>query len=130
MPVKRLCELGMTVVGLYESQQAARVALDSHMSDAAPVSGALVPNGDKWAVLTKAASKYRYRIVQMGDSSDRYGACEVCGQHVPDVYYQVEERHYQHDAQDKSGWTHHQCASLFGHLDCLAAKQRGNSGNQ
>lgn len=70
----------------------------------------------------------RYRLTRLKSSSNRYGPCEVCKEHVPDVYYQVEERYFSHTAARppfREGWTHADCSSIFGHEVCLRARRRG-----
>jgi hypothetical protein len=73
---------------------------------------------------------YRYRMKATGQSSARLGACEICGQHASDVYHLIGERLYErtyrpHRAPDRFGWTRHECAAIFGHFDCLAARRKG-----
>lgn len=67
-----------------------------------------------------SASKeiYRYRVIPTGDSSAKYGNCEVCHKPVSDVVHQVEERQFE------LGWTQYQCSNLFGHESCLRSRQR------
>ena len=71
---------------------------------------------------------YRYRLRNTHESSDRFGACEVCNKHVSEVWLQTEERQYIHgkgsDLEGEIGWTHHNCFRYFGHLICLESKQR------
>ena len=62
---------------------------------------------------------YRYRLTSTGDSSEKYGACEVCGKHASEVFQQAEERAFE------GGWTQYQCRRLFGHEGCLIAQRRG-----
>lgn len=75
------------------------------------------------------AGQYRYRSRRTGHSSTRFGHCEICKAHVPDVYYQVEERYVAF--RDKRGiltaqfWTSHNCNSYFGHEQCLVNVRRG-----
>lgn len=72
--------------------------------------------------------QYRYRIKRLRSSSEKYGPCEVCKQHVSDVHHQVEQRFYRHASGDEPracGWTHHECNSLFGHEQCLIGRRRG-----
>lgn len=58
---------------------------------------------------------YLYRISSTGYSSKRYGACEVCGEHVTEVHLQTESvRKPEHlDRIYGTG------KSWFGHPDCL-----------
>jgi hypothetical protein len=50
----------------------------------------------------------------------------VCEKDARNVVHQVEERYYTfvHDGVVHSGWSRHECHSLFGHVECLSAKQR------
>lgn len=69
----------------------------------------------------KTATKktvYRYRMESTGDSSAKYGPCEVCGKHCTEIFHQVEERRYGNE------WTQAGCNNDFGHADCLKAKRR------
>ena len=69
---------------------------------------------------------YRYSLKSTGGSSSKYGTCEVCKQHVAEVFAQYEERHYkfEHDGETFEGWTYNKCHSYFGHKDCLLSKRR------
>lgn len=68
---------------------------------------------------------YRYRLKSTGDSSARFGKCEVCDQYASDVFIQAEERQYWSVLKQDWGWTYHQCRPhLFGHEQCLKSKQR------
>lgn len=66
---------------------------------------------------------YRYRLTNRKCSSERLGACEVCGKHVSEVFYQVEQREYTRRDNVKS-WTGHNCNDRFGHESCLRGIQR------
>lgn len=70
--------------------------------------------------------EYRYRLYSTGDSSAKYGVCEVCGKHATEVFHQVEERafYYPENGQTYMGWTQHLCHSFFGHETCLRGKRR------
>lgn len=47
--------------------------------------------------------------------SDKFGACEVCGNHVSEMFMLTEKREYKPDS-----FTHHGCiANMFGHKHCL-----------
>lgn len=71
--------------------------------------------------------QHRYRICRTNGSSDKYGNCEVCNQHVPDVVQQIEERFYRHaTGRLREGWTQAGCRSGFGHEACLKARRRGS----
>jgi hypothetical protein len=68
----------------------------------------------------------RYRLISTGSSSERLGDCEVCGEHVSEVFRQVEERFYSfvHNGEVSEGWTQHECRSFFGHEACLLKQRR------
>ena len=72
-------------------------------------------------------AQYRYRIKSLGNSSAKFGNCEICNQHVSDTHYQVEERYYEFNSQDVSrqGWTSNKCHNMFGHKECLEKRRRG-----
>jgi hypothetical protein len=72
--------------------------------------------------------EYRYKLSSSEESSNKYGACEVCGKYCTEVFYQSEERHYEFDHEGKhyEGWTQHGCHALFGHKSCLESKQEVN----
>jgi hypothetical protein len=63
--------------------------------------------------------KYKYRIKSTGSNSDKYGACEVCGEKVSDAHYQTELREYR-----PNRWTEDKCSSHFGHKKCLEKQRR------
>lgn len=75
-------------------------------------------------------NKYRYQLRSTGQSSSRYGTCEVCGEYCPDVFIQIEEVQYSLLPEEKNvipeefAWTHFGCHTLFGHKECLESKQR------
>lgn len=73
--------------------------------------------------------QYRYRIHRTRHSSERYGPCEVCKEHVTEVSLQVEERFFTIPASGthvgRSGWTQYQCTSFFGHEPCLVGRRKG-----
>ena len=66
---------------------------------------------------------YRYRIYRIGASSERFGECDVCGQHVPDVWKLTETQRCTTE-DGEVFWTYHDCRSLFGHKDCLMRARR------
>lgn len=62
-----------------------------------------------------------------GHSSQRYGACEVCGTHATEVFVQTEYERYETDGRDPPAvranpWTI--TATRFGHAECLAERRR------
>jgi hypothetical protein len=71
-----------------------------------------------------AAGTYRYHVKSTGDSSARYGPCEVCGKHASEVFHQWEERAYDNDRGEHSGWSRHNCRDLWGHKECLESQRR------
>jgi hypothetical protein len=71
---------------------------------------------------TMAAGAYRYRIKSTGESSKKFGVCEVCGKHVAEVHHQVEEQSFEVDGV--LNWTSRDCLNLFGHEECLVASRR------
>lgn len=62
---------------------------------------------------------YRYRLITTGDSSAKYGPCEVCGKVATEVFHQTEDREY-----EPGQFTGHECKSLFGHRECLMGARR------
>jgi hypothetical protein len=65
----------------------------------------------------------KYRLETTGDNSAKYGLCEVCHQHVSEVFMQTESRWF--DGQHGCGWTYHRCrVTVFGHKTCLERLQR------
>jgi hypothetical protein len=77
---------------------------------------------------------YHYKIRRMRGGSDKFGPCEICGEHCDTTYYQVETRDYHVDDRTRqvaselgvtlSGRTHADCTSYWGHEACLAGKRR------
>ena len=59
--------------------------------------------------------KYRYRLSSMGDSSAKYGNCEVCKKHCGEVFLQSVDRRSAY----RDGWAG--IAQTFGHRECLIA---------
>jgi hypothetical protein len=67
----------------------------------------------------------RYTLHNTGESSAKYGKCEVCGRHASEVWYQIEERTYEPLPGDTGPfWTHEGCVNLFGHKKCLLAQHK------
>jgi len=62
--------------------------------------------------------KYTYRLISQKESSAKYGPCEICGEHVSEVFHQIESRKYE------DGYTYAGCKDYFGHKKCLESKQR------
>lgn len=65
---------------------------------------------------------YKYKITSTGESSQKYGNCEICGKHATEVFSQSEERKYIFEGEEH--WTHHKCNSYFGHEECLISQRR------
>lgn len=59
---------------------------------------------------------YRYKMKSTGHSSAKFGACEVCGNHVSEVFYQTEFKKYSKGWSMIQGW--------FGHKECLERERR------
>jgi len=91
-------------------------------------------------------SLYRYELTSTGHSSHRYGTCEVCGEHVSEIFNQTEYRQYDPRTAPASeegladlledpalhtggepGWTTNGCHDLFGHRACLIAQRKENT---
>jgi len=66
---------------------------------------------------------YKYNLSSTGYSSTRYGPCEVCRGHTPEVFHQSEQQAYI-DHKNVLSWTFYKCNSYFGHYDCLIKMQR------
>lgn len=66
---------------------------------------------------------YRYILIKTGCSSERYGSCDVCGEHAAEVFHQIEERKYIKPNGEHS-WTRHHCSDLFGHKSCLIESRK------
>ena len=70
------------------------------------------------------AMEYNYSLTNTGQSSSRYGNCEVCREHCSEVWHQVETRNYQ--IGNYQGQTFGGCRDLWGHKECLESKQKGS----
>lgn len=57
---------------------------------------------------------YHYRLTSMGESSAKYGPCEVCKQPVSEVFLQAKSR----------GPEYVSTSTTFGHKECLEALQK------
>lgn len=66
---------------------------------------------------------YRYVLKRTEFSSARYGPCEVCGHHCPEVWTQT--THEPFDSHGEQGESHR--GTRFGHRACLLA-ERGSHG--
>jgi hypothetical protein len=67
---------------------------------------------------------YVYRIKSTGSSSDRLGACAVCGKHASEVFLQVEGRIFKDATNNELSITYHKCRMRFGHRECLLTQRR------
>jgi len=67
---------------------------------------------------------YRYKLTDTGQSSAKYGKCEVCGEHCSEVFYQTEQREYFSPVTNSPALTFADCTNLFGHKNCLITKQK------
>ena len=66
---------------------------------------------------------YAYNLKSTGDSSDKYGPCEICHSHTSEVFAQSEMREYQ-----AGQFTYHQCRPRsYGHESCLIGIRRARS---
>ena len=63
--------------------------------------------------------KHKYKLTNMGESSVKYGPCEICGKPVSEVWHQSEERETAQGVLTTEG-----CHNLFGHRGCLAAARK------
>ena len=68
--------------------------------------------------------EYKYTLKSWEASSQKYGNCEVCGQHVTEIYHQTEERKYFDPMDNGFSYTRHNCTDLIGHKDCLVSQRR------
>lgn len=68
-------------------------------------------------------TEYKYKLTNLGESSSKLGPCEVCSEHVTEVWHLQEERQYARP-DGTTGWTQADCNNLFGHLKCLEGVRR------
>lgn len=68
---------------------------------------------------TAPVGAYVYRIKSTGDSSAKFGPCELCGKHVSEVFLQTEGRIF-----EPNQVTHYKCKDWFGHESCLISQRR------
>ena len=61
--------------------------------------------------------KKRYKLINLGASSAKYGNCEICGKPVSDVCLQVKEYESSY-----CQWMYG--TSIFGHEKCLVGIRR------
>ena len=73
-------------------------------------------------------NEYTYQLKSTGSSSSKYGVCEVCNEHVSEVFHQVEKKDFFSIVTNKIEQQYIQ--DLFGHEKCLIGRQRksGQSG--
>lgn len=67
---------------------------------------------------TASIGEYRYRIKSTGQTSRKYGACEVCNKWASEVYVQAEFKCY-------APLSFAYGRTIFGHCECLI-KVRAN----
>ncbi|MBN7130650.1 hypothetical protein [Burkholderia multivorans] len=67
---------------------------------------------------------FRYRVKSTGQSSMLYGACEVCNQHVSEVFVLTGAMLYQRKDGDFR-WTGYHCVTVFGHAECVKSMRIG-----
>jgi len=69
---------------------------------------------------------YKYKLVNTGYSSSKYGLCEVCGGYASEIYHQIEMKRYMFKCNSKvyEGWTNYNCHNQFGHKECLLSQRR------
>jgi len=66
-----------------------------------------------------------YKLKRMGYGSDRFGPCEICGEHADSTYYLVQMREFFFCRNiggvdvKRHGITTDGCFAKFGHKDCL-----------
>ncbi len=72
---------------------------------------------DRFEDVPNEPGRYVYRIKSTGHSSARLGGCEVCGEHVTEVFLQVEGLTFDNDGE--LAITYADCRDLFGHRGCL-----------
>lgn len=76
--------------------------------------------------IRKVGDEYHgYRISSTEKSSHAYGPCEVCGEHVSEVYIQASMLYFEGDAKDRIRSFFHYSGDeyLFGHKECLEGKR-------
>ncbi len=59
---------------------------------------------------------YKYKLINLKESSSKYGNCEVCHKWADSVYSQTEYKKY------KFGY--YETNTLFGHKDCLLKNRK------
>jgi len=70
-------------------------------------------------------SAYAYRLVNMQEPSSYYGPCEVCKNHVSEVFMMAEMTASPGLNKRMEGYSFYLCtAHLFGHRECLIGRQR------
>ena len=70
--------------------------------------------------LPDCAKGFFYRFEEMGESSNRFGPCEICDKYVSSVHTQVEFRFYLDPGTNKLAVTYADCRGIvFGHGECL-----------
>lgn len=69
---------------------------------------------------------FRFTLRSTGESSARFGVCEICSEHCSEVFIQTVAAGYW-DEEEKWCWTYFgiKRATLFGHEACLKRLQNG-----
>tara|TARA_R110000850_G_scaffold272792_1_gene408334 strand:+ start:154 stop:348 length:195 start_codon:yes stop_codon:yes gene_type:complete len=55
-----------------------------------------------------------------GESSQKFGDCQVCRKPASEVFYMTQMREYFNQLKKEFGVTQHDCFSKFGHKSCLS----------
>lgn len=66
-------------------------------------------------------NEFVYEIESAGESSAKYGNCQICGKYCTEIFSQIEKRLYKR-RDGGIGKTFYGCAGggfLLGHYDCL-----------
>jgi hypothetical protein len=66
--------------------------------------------------------RHVFRLRNLQASSARYGACEICGEHVSEVFIQTRYRPLTEGERARVTGVHEGCT--FGHETCLRAIQQ------
>ena len=66
---------------------------------------------------------FHYKVISTGESSAKYGNCEICGKRCAEVFHQIESSDYT-DYEGNHSRTYYNCHEYFGHKECIESKQR------
>ena len=61
---------------------------------------------------------YAFTLRKLNAGSDKYGLCEVCGQHTDTTYIMSRMKRYHHPIRHTEGLAH--VSGTFGHKTCLS----------